>query len=69
MTESEIEAAWQMGKHAADYEEQHGVLPYPKPNSDSNFSKWWRRGYTYQWRNFHRIKAQLELNNAQRVDK
>lgn len=67
MDESEIENAWQMGKHAANYEEQHGELPYQKPDSESSFAKWWRRGYVYQWRNYHRIEAQLALKSAQQT--
>lgn len=66
MNETEIENVWQMGKHAASYEYEYGVLPYPKPESDSSYAKWWMRGYNFTWRNYQRIEAQLALKSAQK---
>jgi hypothetical protein len=42
-----------MGDRAAEYEEANGRLPYAKPDTDTAFAKWWRRGYAYKRRKFY----------------
>jgi hypothetical protein len=58
MTETEVDAAFRMGERAAEYEEANGRLAYAKPDTDTDFAKWWRRWYAYKRRKFYEIAAQ-----------